>query len=302
MDTKWFRAPYFIILMIFGGVMIIAMVIDRQDRPSPIFDNSPNQTASLPIADKKVDSAVMDLPLDTLTERLARKLEKNPNDIPGWTLLGRSYATMGQHKKSVHAFEKAMAMAPNDVNLRVTYGETLITSADGKVTPKANKIFMTANKIDPQHPGVRYNLALADHQAGNSQKAYDVLTNLIKEAPAGAPWVKKVDDLLAKVSGELNLPVSPSGPAPSVQPGKSKGTELSSSEKNQEAFIRSMVDRLAARMEKNPSDLEGWLKLGRSYKVLEEYDKAARAYEKALALAPDNPEIRKLYREMKKSR
>jgi cytochrome c-type biogenesis protein CcmH len=300
MDTQWYRAPSSIILMVFGVVLIIAVVIDKQDSPSPIFEDPPAQTTSLPVSSMRGDPSVMNLPLDTLTERLAQKLEANPNDIPGWTLLGRSYANLGQHEKSVQAFEKAMAMAPSDVNLRVTYGETLILSSDGKVTPAALKVLMAAHKIDPQHPGVRYNLALTDYQAGNSQKAFDALIDLLKDAPAGAPWVKKVQDLLGKLRAELKMPADPSTPNQSLQPGKFSGTQTSSSEENQEAFIRNMVDRLAARMEKNPSDLEGWLKLGRSYKVLGEYNKAARAYEKALALSPDDPEIRKLYQEMKK--
>jgi cytochrome c-type biogenesis protein CcmH len=299
MDKQWYRAPSFIILMVFGGVLIIAMVIDRNDSPAPRFEDISTQALPLPVSNKKMNSSVMDTPLDTLTERLAQKLEAKPNDIPGWTLLGRSYANLGQHDKSVQAFEKAMTLAPNDVNLRVTYGETLVASAEGKVTPEAHKVFMGAHKIDPEHPGVRYNLALEDHLTGNSQKAYDTLTNLKEKAPANAPWIKKVDDLLAKVAAELNIPVPPSAPAQSIEPDKSSGTQ--SPDGNQEAFIRSMVDRLAARMKKNPSDLEGWMKLGRSYKVLGEYDKAALAYEKAMELAPNDPKIRELYQEMRKS-
>ena len=293
MDTQWYRSPSLIILMVFGGVLLIAMVIDRPSPRSTAFDQPPNQADVLPVSTMKRDPSVMDLPLDALTERLAEKLEVNPNDIPGWTLLGRSYANLGQHEKSARAFERALVLAPNDANLRVTYGETLISSADGKVTPEALKVLMAAHKIDPQNPGIRYNLALADHQAGNSQKAYDVLTDLIEKAPAGAPWVKKVQDQLNQLAAELKRPVPPSAPVQSNEPNKSSGTQPLAG--NQEAFIRNMVDRLAARMEKNPGDLEGWLKLGRSYKVLEEYDKAVHAYEKARALAPDDPEIRKLH-------
>lgn len=295
MDTQWYRSPSLIILMVFGGVLLIAMVIDRRSPPSTAFDHPPNPATTLPVSTAKGGPSVMDLPLDVLTERLAQKLAANPNDIPGWILLGRSYANLGQHEKSVRAFEKALAMAPNDANLRVTYGETLISSSDGKVTAEALKVLMAAHKIDPQNPGVRYNLALADHQAGNSQKAYDVLADLIEKAPAGAAWLKRVQDRLDQLAAELKMPVSRAGADRSIQPGKSLEAKPLPSEGNQEAFIRSMVDRLASRMEKNPSDLEGWLKLGRSYQVLEEHDKAVRAYQKALALAPDNPEIRKLH-------
>jgi cytochrome c-type biogenesis protein CcmH len=295
MDKQWYRSPSLVILMIFGGVLLIAMVIDRQSPPPmAAFESPPNQ-AVLPVSNVKGDPSVMNLPLDVLTKRLAQKLEANPKDIPGWTLLGRSYANLDQQEKSVQAFEKAMTLAPNNVNLRVTYGETLISSADGKVTPEAYKVLMAAHKIDPQNPGVRYNLALADYQAGNFQKAYDALTDLIEKAPAGAPWVKKVQGQRDKLAAELKIPASPSASTQSIQPGQSSGAEPLPSEDNQEVFIRSMVDRLAARMEKNPGDLEGWLKLGRSYKVLGEYDQAAQAYEKALALAPGDPEIRKLH-------
>src|SRR3546814_20088179 len=48
-----------------------------------------------------------------------------------------------------------------------------------------------------------------------------------------------------------------------------------------QAFIRTMVDQLAARLEAEPADPDGWLRLARSYLVLVEADKARAA----LALA-----------------
>jgi cytochrome c-type biogenesis protein CcmH len=44
---------------------------------------------------------------------------------------------------------------------------------------------------------------------------------------------------------------------------------------------QSMVARLARRLEHEPNDLNGWLMLGRSYTVLQEYPLAVRAYERA---------------------
>jgi cytochrome c-type biogenesis protein CcmH len=43
----------------------------------------------------------------------------------------------------------------------------------------------------------------------------------------------------------------------------------------------SMVARLARELEHNPNNLEGWLMLGHSYTVLQEYPLAVRAYERA---------------------
>jgi cytochrome c-type biogenesis protein CcmH len=52
--------------------------------------------------------------------------------------------------------------------------------------------------------------------------------------------------------------------------------------------IAAMVDRLAAKMEANPGDVEGWVMLGRSYAVLNRYREAAGAYSKASNLRPND--------------
>jgi len=44
---------------------------------------------------------------------------------------------------------------------------------------------------------------------------------------------------------------------------------------------QTMVARLARKLEKTPQDLNGWLMLGRSYTVLQEYPLAVRAYQRA---------------------
>lgn len=55
--------------------------------------------------------------------------------------------------------------------------------------------------------------------------------------------------------------------------------------------VAEMVGGLAARLEKEPDNAEGWMMLARSYMVLEDYPKAAAAYERLAALVPDNADI-----------
>lgn len=53
--------------------------------------------------------------------------------------------------------------------------------------------------------------------------------------------------------------------------------------------IGAMVGGLARKLEQNPDDPQGWLMLARSYRVLEQFDKAAGAYAQAQALLGDQP-------------
>ncbi|HSU77744.1 MAG TPA: c-type cytochrome biogenesis protein CcmI [Burkholderiales bacterium] len=57
------------------------------------------------------------------------------------------------------------------------------------------------------------------------------------------------------------------------------------------AQIEAMVARLAAKMEENPGDLEGWKLLGRSYAVLGRYPQAVAAYAKAAERAPRDAQL-----------
>jgi cytochrome c-type biogenesis protein CcmH len=55
--------------------------------------------------------------------------------------------------------------------------------------------------------------------------------------------------------------------------------------------ITEMVAGLAAKLQQDPSNPQGWIMLARSYNVLQRFAEAAQAYEKALALMPGNSQV-----------
>jgi len=57
------------------------------------------------------------------------------------------------------------------------------------------------------------------------------------------------------------------------------------------AQLEAMVGGLAARLEQNPENPEGWMMLGRSYSVLGRFGEAARAYEQAVRRAPQDAQL-----------
>ena len=61
------------------------------------------------------------------------------------------------------------------------------------------------------------------------------------------------------------------------------------------AEINKMVGGLFEKMKNNPDDAQGWLMLGRSYKILERYSEAADAFGHAYRLLGDQAEVMLLY-------
>jgi cytochrome c-type biogenesis protein CcmH len=55
--------------------------------------------------------------------------------------------------------------------------------------------------------------------------------------------------------------------------------------------IENMVAGLAAKLEKEPGNLQGWVMLARSYKAMRRYDEAEQAFEKAGPLVEQDPQL-----------
>jgi cytochrome c-type biogenesis protein CcmH len=61
----------------------------------------------------------------TMADKLAARLAKQPNDPQGWAMLGRSYSVLGSPAEAVKAYEKAVAMLPDDKALKADYAAAL---------------------------------------------------------------------------------------------------------------------------------------------------------------------------------
>ena len=63
--------------------------------------------------------------------------------------------------------------------------------------------------------------------------------------------------------------------------------------------VNTMIERLAARLETTPEDIEGWRMLGWSYFHTARYEQAATAYARAVKLDPNSAELMLSYEEAK---
>lgn len=63
--------------------------------------------------------------------------------------------------------------------------------------------------------------------------------------------------------------------------------------------VNSMIERLAARLETTPDDVDGWRMLGWSYFNTGHYEESVSAYAKAIELDPKSAELKRAYGEAK---
>jgi len=226
--------------------------------------------------------------VEGLVGQVEAYLQRNPNDGHGWEILAPVYLRLNRYSDSVTAWRNALQLLGESAERDANLAESLTLQANGVVTAEAKAAFLRAATLDNTLVTARYYLGLAAEQDGDRAKAAQIWRDLIAEAPNGAEWVADVRDALARVE-------SNSGSAPGPDAAKLAAPPANQSPEQQSAMIHSMVDRLAARLKQDGSDVEGWLRLVRSYKVLGELDKVRAAITDAQqALASDRDKLDKL--------
>jgi cytochrome c-type biogenesis protein CcmH len=235
--------------------------------------------------------------------KLEQELNAQPADAEKWLLLARTEAELRQWQKSADAYRRAMSLTGGGPELASAYGEMLVMAADGIVTPAAHEAFEAGLAHDPADVPARFYLALAEAQAGNTKGAIEMWQKLAADQPNDseirAELSRRIEEA-AKVAGipapALPPPSSaaaappPAAGSPAASPPSPTAQDIANaqqmSDEDRQAMIRSMVAKLAARLESQPNDLDGWLRLGRAYGVLGERDKAIDAYDQAQRLLP----------------
>lgn len=283
-------------------------VLGRPDLTAP----SAPATIAAEVAQAEGQPAPGATSVATLIGQLEARMAQAPGDPEGWRLLGSAYFQTQRYAEAATAYAKALKLNPKNAGYASALGEARVQAAGGVVTPAARTILTNARNLDLKDFRARYFLALARDQAGDHRGAIDDWLALLREAPPGAPWapqlrrfvVQAASDAMIDIAGRLPadgpVELMPSQSAQAVpgqgdqasQPGPTAADSANIAALppvEQQAFIRSMVASLAAKLKGKPRDVDGWIRLIRAYAVLSDLPAARSALRDAKTALADQP-------------
>jgi cytochrome c-type biogenesis protein CcmH len=122
-----------------------------------------------------------------MVAQLAERLKENPNDLPGWTRLARSYAVLQQNDKAKEALAQALKIAPGNVDLLILFGRTARSMNGDRSTPESLDAMRKVLTLKPTHVEALWFLGGAAADAGKKDEAKSLWERAIAQFPAGAP-------------------------------------------------------------------------------------------------------------------
>lgn len=84
-------------------------------------------------------------------ENLKAHLNKNPGDLQGWMMLGRTMLTLKNYQEAVSAFTRALQLAPGNPTIQVDLADALAMVQGKSMEGRPTELVMQALKADPSN-------------------------------------------------------------------------------------------------------------------------------------------------------
>ena len=137
---------------------------------------------------------------DQVIETLAKVAESGKADAETYDLLGRAYAATGRGAEAIQMFQKAQALAPNDVGLQTRLASVRMGMGDPDAAMGDLEHTLT---LAPKLPAVGEALFFAALATGDMSKAHEAL-NKIRGAEGQTDVVGNLDGLYKMA--QIDLP------------------------------------------------------------------------------------------------
>ncbi|UCH74154.1 MAG: c-type cytochrome biogenesis protein CcmI [Rhodospirillales bacterium] len=157
------------------------------DRAIEVFARAPFPTQRLAgLADELgLDGPATpdDVDIAGMVERLAARLQDEPDDLEGWLMLARSYTVMGERDNAEEAMANAARLAPDDPRILALQAATIRDANGGEQTEESLSILRRVLSLDPDHTEALWFVGNAEAEAGNTDKAIEMLERIYQQAP-----------------------------------------------------------------------------------------------------------------------
>ncbi len=175
--------------------------------------------ASQPASAENQEAASMEM----LVQRLEERLQADPANVEGWLMLGRTYLATDQMEKGLQAIEKAYALAPQRVDVMLSYAQALSAASPTKsLAGRPTELIRAALAQEPDNQVARWLGGMIDYQGGRIDTAIVTWQKILDEMDPASDEAKNLGQMIADARREAGLssaaattePAATESPAP----------------------------------------------------------------------------------------
>lgn len=146
--------------------------------------------------------------LEEQVRMLQDRLQTNPDDVEGWTMLARSYYFLKQYGAAAETFARASALEQDsNAELLADYADALAMANGRNMAGKPYELVKKALKIQPKYQKALWLAGTATYQAGDFEATLDYWKRLRAIFPKGSENYVQMQKNIGEIQQKLGLPV-----------------------------------------------------------------------------------------------
>lgn len=144
-------------------------------------------------------------PLDVLAQGLAERLERDPDNLDGWLMLGRTYFAIQQPAKALQALERAYRLAPQQANVIIAYAEAIATNQGNSLAGRPAELIRAALEIEPGNSSARWLDGMLAYQQKRFSDAAAIWQRILAEMDPSGQEAQEVQEMIAQARTQAGL-------------------------------------------------------------------------------------------------
>ncbi len=153
--------------------------------------------------DVDTDHATHHLAMEEMIVELENRLRDKPQDLQGWLLLGRSYASLNQPEKSQQALLKASTLAPDNPQILLDLAESFAQLNNNTLAGKPDELIDQALSVEPTSVRGRILKGFSHYQQARFTEANLLWIPLYQEPNTNDAERKLLSSLITAAGGTL---------------------------------------------------------------------------------------------------
>ncbi len=152
----------------------------------------------------------IDLPqLNAMVDKLAQRMAQEPNNVEGWTQLGRAFAMLQRFEEARQANQHAIAISPPNAQLLADQADVLAMLQGQTTDGEPDRLIAQALQIDPHNLKALALAGSAAFERGDFNLAAQHWAQALQLAPAGTELANSLESSLAAARHEAQAGTAP---------------------------------------------------------------------------------------------
>jgi len=134
--------------------------------------------------------------LETLLPQLEARLQENPDDLQGWTLLSRTYMNIQAYDKAEAALLEVNRLDEGNPEFIVMLAESIALQDGGNLIGEPQSLINDALAIEPENQRGRLLLGLSYQQSGQHEEAIELFEDLRASPLLNTQGVENITNMI----------------------------------------------------------------------------------------------------------